>query len=712
MINKVSSIVVSIIISTATAYTQDDLPRYIESKDHSIMITVDAQTVSPNIILKWASNDLVLKYEIYRKELQSNRWGKPIAILEGIQDNYTDKDIQIGIVYEYQIVGLNFGSLIFRLKDKEGNPYDSSAGVYFNSFGYAIAGIEVGPFDNNGVALILLDETLETPEFNQLFDEYEYELMRDGWGVIRKYAPRAENFDKNKVSNTKLIIASEKEDDPHNIKTLIMFGRIAVAYSGDFAPDGHSDHMGAWPADMYYGNFEEFLWTDFLVNNISASRKENHNIPNDGRFDRSYLDNEAIDMQIGRVDFYNLPAFKSTEKDLLKYYIEKNMRYRRGEIPLNYRGLVSDNFPTRNYEEGFASSGWRNLASLLGYENVSELNWPQTLTTENYLWAYGCGSGYYNFADHIGNTEYMASTDIRAIFTMLLGSYFGDWDSRDNLLRSAIASSPSILTSSWAGRPHWYYHQMALGLPIGYSTRLSMNNFNVYKPYRYYFKGLDSLPSQEGKHKRGVHIALMGDPTLRMYLNEVPPLNSINITTNGSNVKISWNLHQDTSIKYTIYKAQGNGGHFARLNKMPQRINEFIDDNPIQGLQYYLVKPVKLIKTNGGLVYYTGRGAFQKFTFVNIAESKDLEFNFKAFPNPAHSYLSFKFLLPKPAETSIDIIDFSGKPIKTIYYGLLGATEHQFIMDLNEIDFYPGIYFAKINAGQFIKVIKFVFTEN
>lgn len=706
--HKLSLTILILIIAYQHTFSQLELPRYIDSKDHAILLNVDIQTEHLSILLRWEKNDLAQKYYIYRKDFTSKNWGKPIATLEGDATSFIDTNVQTGVIYEYQIEGFNFGSLIFRAKDSKGEPYDSTGAVFFNSFGYVLAGIEIGPFDENGVVLLLLDETLNTPEFEEVINQYEYELMRDGWGIIRKYAPRAENFDRKKIAETKYLIAAEQEDDPKNLRTLILIGRIAVPYSGELAPDGHSDHLGAWPSDLYYGSFEEFLWTDFIVNNNKATRKENHNIPNDGKFDRSYLDNEAVEMQIGRIDFHNLPAFQFTEKELLKRYLEKNINYRRGNILIQYRGLVSDNFPARHYEEGFASSGWRNFASILGKEKVSAMNWPQTLSTEQYLWAYGCGSGYYNFADHIGNSDYMANSEVRAVFTMLLGSYFGDWDSQDNLLRAAIASSPSILTSCWAGRPHWYLHHMALGLPIGYSTRLTMNNFTLYKPYRYYFKGLDSLPSPEGKHKRGVHIALMGDPTLRMYINEVPSLNSIEITSNGYQTKIRWEANIDTNVKYIIYRANGGGKHFQRLMQKPQRINEFIDDNPIVGEQIYLVKPVKLLKTNSGMVYYTGRGAFQRFVFVNIADKEDIGFDFNANPLPAKNYITFRFSLPEAGETKIEIMDINGQIIKIIDLGILGATRHQFIWNFyNEVQS-SGIYFAKIISGKYVHTLKII----
>ena len=83
-----------------------------------------------------------------------------------------------------------------------------------------------------------------------------------------------------------------------------------MPYSGCEAYDGHPDHFGAWPADMYYGDMNEKIWTDIGANCTGATRSENRNVPGDGKFDVTVLpSDETISLQVGRVDFYNLPAF-------------------------------------------------------------------------------------------------------------------------------------------------------------------------------------------------------------------------------------------------------------------------------------------------------------------------------------------------------------------------------------------------------------------
>ena len=87
-------------------------------------------------------------------------------------------------------------------------------------------------------------------------------------------------------------------------------------------------------------------------------------------------------------------------------------------------------------------------------------------------------------------------------FTILAGSFFGDWDITNNFLRAPLCKTS--LASFWGGIPKWYVHTMALGKHIGYGARTSINN------QAFYFNG------QFNNAHYLVSNALMGDP----YLNE------------------------------------------------------------------------------------------------------------------------------------------------------------------------------------------------
>ena len=56
-----------------------------------------------------------------------------------------------------------------------------------------------------------------------------------------------------------------------DLESVFLLGHVPVPYSGQINPDGHSNHVGAWAADVYYGELDG-NWTDVTVNNTSASR--------------------------------------------------------------------------------------------------------------------------------------------------------------------------------------------------------------------------------------------------------------------------------------------------------------------------------------------------------------------------------------------------------------------------------------------------------
>ena len=211
----------------------------------------------------------------------------------------------------------------------------------------------------------------------------------------------------------------------------------------------------------------------------------------------------------------NGPATFPNELALLRNYLNKDHAFRQKRISVPERGFLGDYFGTRD-GEAFAASGWRNFSAFFG-TNVMRAagkgSWIPTLATNPCLWVYGCGSGSYTSIEGLGHTgayddgltTEMVQNDVKAVFTMLFGSWLGDWDSEDNMQRSVLALPSYGLTCSWSGRPHWFLQHMALGEPIGFSTRLTQNN----GPQGLYQTAVNSCAGQ-------IYVALMGDPTLRM----------------------------------------------------------------------------------------------------------------------------------------------------------------------------------------------------
>ena len=383
-------------------------------------------------------------------------------------------------------------------------------------------------------------------------------------------------------------------NDNPDLSTVFILGHVPVPYSGNINPDGHPDHQGAWSADTYYADIEGGGWTDFSVNNTVATRAANDNIPSDGKFDPSIIPSQ-VELAVGRVDFANMPAFPQSEVELLRRYLDKNHAYRNAHFKPIKRALVENNFSS--FQEGFGQNGWKNFGPLVGPDSVSRLDYRSTLQNNSYVWSYGCGPGSYTSCGGISNTNNMVVDSLQSVFTMLFGSYFGDWDSNNNFLRAALASG-STLTNAWAGRPNWQFHHMGLGAPIGFCAKLTMNNQNEYVT---------------GFGARWVHIGLMGDPSLRMDMIE-PPKNVV-AEEDEDVVNITWDHSPDGNYGNMVYRQKVGGSEMELLGELINA-NRFVDRCPVYGEEYrYIVKALTLENTPSGSYYNLSQGESDEVIF-------------------------------------------------------------------------------------------------
>lgn len=162
----------------------------------------------------------------------------------------------------------------------------------------------------------------------------------------------------------------------------------------------------------------------------------------------------------------------------------------------------------------------------------------------------------------------------------------GDWNVASNFLRAPLTTATRGLTCVWAGRPNWDVHHMGMGETIGYSTRLTQNNRSLnYDP-----RGNGSL---------GVHIALMGDPTMRMH--PVAPVSSLTATVVGSNVQLAWTASADgTVLGYHVYRDAAQTGPYLRRTPSPVTETAYTDSSDRPGDVVYMVRAVKLEAGAGG----------------------------------------------------------------------------------------------------------------
>ena len=535
-------------------------------QDASVELSANVQKNPSLITLHWVANAGATQYTVQRKLKTSANWGAVMGTLPGTATEFTDSTANVGTSYEYKVV--------------------RSAATY-TGYGYINSGIEVPLVESRGNLILVVDQTFAT-SLQWEIDRWVNDVVGDGWKVIRLEADRAAT-----AADVKVQIKQTYDQSMPRAKCVFILGHVPVPYSGELNPDGHPDHVGAWPTDTYYADMNG-TWTDNTVNNVVAGDDRNDNIPGDGKFDQSIIPSD-VELQIGRVDFANMPSFATSEQELLRNYLNKNHAFRQKLFTTISRGLVDDNFGYFG-GEAFASTGYKNIGPIVGPNNVVANDYLTTMADSNYLWSYGCGGGWFQGAGGIGSSGDFANSHTQSVFTMLFGSYFGDWDSQDNFLRAPLAQGLT-LTNAWSGRPHWVFHQMAMGETIGYCARTTQNNNSTY------FASYGA---------RFVSIGLIGDPTLRNDV--VAPPTQLKATNEGYNVKLTWEPSTDEILGYNIYRKNATGvNDFVRLNSDPVTTLEFTDAciKPMEFGYLYMVRALKLEHTPSGSYYNMSSGVFE-----------------------------------------------------------------------------------------------------
>lgn len=650
------------------------------SEDYTVEVSATVSESPVKITLNWKLLTVdAPTYQIFKKSATATAWGSSIATLPSTVGSFIDTNVIIDSAYEYFIYasGVVSGSSLI-------------------STGYCYAGIRRPAMHNRGIMLFLVDSTF-LDSCSAGITTMMQDLSGDGWQLIRHDFGRT-------ATDVTIKAAITADYTAHaNVNAALILGHLAVPYSGGFdnvsnPPDGHvPQHDGAWPADIYYSCITTG-WTDVSVNNSLASFSANWNIPGDGKWDQIYIPSPAK-IQIGRVDFFNMPAFGTTENAMMNSYLNRDHIYKMDSLYMRRRAVLHDDFGAFG-GEAFAANGWRNFAPLLTKDSTTVVpanTIISSLQASTYQWAYGCGGGSFTSAGGIGNTTDWATGPVNGIFNMFFGSYFADWNVQNSFLRAPLCASTPALTNCWAGRPNWFFHHMALGYNIGFSTLLSQNNNGtLYQP--------------GGYGNQFIHVALMGDPSLRT--DYVQPITGLTISTvlHGG-ATLNWTPSADTSvIGYNVYRADSVYGYFTLLNTtmLASTTTTFHDTTGHFGLKYYMVRPVKLQSTPSGRYYNMGIGvtdtAYVTYSVLSVAGTTP-SVKLNVFPNPASNFINVAINTAQSVMANIYITTITGERLFPVSKELnKGANEYR----LNIGSLSPGIYSVVVEYADRKEVQKWI----
>lgn len=667
----------------------------------AVQLSAQVQDLPPAITLEWPIHPGATGYSVYRRVLGASAWGGSIATLGGGSTGYIDNAVQVGVSYEYKV-------------RRTGN------GV---GYGHLCSGVMVEASDAHyrGKMILMVEEALEQQIDSEL-EVLELDLLADGWWPLR-YSVAATAS----VSSVRDTIIAAFNADPVNVRSVFIVGHVPVPYSGNLAPDGHSQHLGAWAADGFYGDVDG-NWTDNTVNSIGALTYWNHNVPGDGKFDQSDFPSD-IELQVGRVFLGKLPEFGVSEAQLTIDYLNKVHDYKHKVWEPDPSAIVYDNLEWVG--NPLSASGYQSFSACVGAGNVFKADAATSLWSDYYeddhLFGYHSGSGIQSsFGTEVtfvgvgngGRTDALAVIDHGCAFNMSFGSYFGDWDNYNNYLRAMLASGNG-LTSVWSGSPNWFFHHMAMGSPIGYSAFASMNNTNA----NYSLQN----GGWQGQGYSRVHMGLMGDPSLRLKM--VSPPSDLVVTNSGYFTAFSWSPSNEVVDGYYLYRIDSLAGEIERISPLISGTTHIDSTIVYQMGERYMVRAAAMTTSASGSYENLSLGAMAYTTAIPLADCEGViggmaipgtpcddadtttvndtwstvcicegapvgimehrQLEWQAFPNPAST--EWTLVLPAEFNGILNLYDSSGRIILSSRLG--GGVN---VVDVNQL--VQGIYHAHVHG--------------
>jgi fibronectin type 3 domain-containing protein len=514
-------------------------------------------------------------------------WGTPI--LSGLAANALtceDASAQAGIAYDYTVA----------------RRFLSSGSAFFKA-DWISAGIQLPIVESLGTVVLVTENTIPTALASD-YQQFKTNLIGDGWKVEEILVPRALTSPTpaqrlSEVQTIRSAIQALYQANPTQVNTVVLLGRVPVPISGYVSPDGHA--FRPFPADTYYGDMTG-TWTD--------TKSATGYTAGDGKFDQ---DKPPVIPQLAvcRVDFGEMSSFSQTETQLIQRYLVKNHKFRHGITTAERRSFTANNWgsttTTTQIPDGPSVPHMKGYSSALGYSTVGySMNganvWKSALNAGSYLFSYGSGPGTNTSASGIVTTTEFAAGNYQTIFMGLSGSYFGEYNLANNLMRASLGMPDYGLVSVYGGAM-----PSAMGLAVPYSRYWRSH---LTMPGDTLFSLLDNQ----------LHTIVHGDGTLRAF--SVKPASSPSLSASAGQITINWTASPDTDlVGYHVYRATSPAGPYTRLTGTtanagnptgsPVAGTSFTDTTVVSGTSYtYMIRAVKAESGNCGTFHNLSQGIF------------------------------------------------------------------------------------------------------
>ena len=466
---------------------------------------------------------------------------------------FTDKTIEPGVAYEYQV---------------------TRTARDFSDAGYWLTGVELPAQAQRGKVYILVDDTL-AEDLAPRLERFVRDLTGDGWQVLRKPVPRGNGRapidDLKSALNSKQWLNKHYINDPGGQHAVVLVGHVPIIKTGNVAPDGHTPEPHA--SDLFYADMNG-RWTA-----TPAGQLLDNQVP--GNF---------IEMQIGRIDFSSVSGGKrERELQLLNAYLDKNHHWRTGML-----GDLREAYGKTAYLD-VERAGLHNIVgpaavTIGGHHDAGEKK----------PWLWGVDFGDWN------GSNYAQKYANKAVFAINFGSGKQKFDQHFNPMTALLAQPWYPLAVGWGARPAWRLHHMALGGSIGQAHLRTVNNGMAERPYR---ESMDYLPTGLYLFRNSVWVNLLGDPTLHAF--PLAPAQKLRAQATPQGVRLTWTASSDPDTRgYRVFRAPARSNNFVMLddNNLISKL-EFTDTAP-EPNAHYMVRAYGLKQVYAGSFYTFSQGVF------------------------------------------------------------------------------------------------------
>lgn len=500
----------------------------------------------------------------------TTNWGSPVASLPWGTNSYVDTNVQVGQRYLYRVV-----------TDGANNRTVKN---------YVAGGIATPLVENRGIMLLVTDN-VTAPQLAPEIAQFKQDLVGDGYRVQQISVSPTDT-----AQSVKAKIVAAYQANPALVKSVTLLGNVPVAFSGWVNPDGHGSRP--FPTDSYYGDIDG-NWTDNSRNstNTNGNYAWWSNTIGDGKFDQSKTPS-AVELQVGRISFNNMPVFAESEVDLMRRYLQKNHAYRHNQFTFNANVMT----PQEDSLTGYAASGPlfgtanRPFVPSINAERSAEY-WNESQNKAYWLSTWHRGGGTYTSTWGIGNAaDFANSPGVNTAIQSAWASYYGEWNVQNAFLRAMLAAKGQTVATFYENNPDWVLYGLGAGDTIGNAWKTSINQTGV------------DLGTTSLNYADSIIPALLGDPSIRLF--PVSPPSNLIAEESAGTVTVSWDASADTDVLgYYVYRADSLDGVFTRISPDLVQALFFTDFSPVEE-SLYMVRAIKLQETGGGTYFDASQGMF------------------------------------------------------------------------------------------------------